>query len=733
MVQFDIQATSYGPRAVALLAAQIMVAKAGDALGPVTIIVPSNYAAVATRRALAAQPRGVANVSFVTLYRLAERLGAASLAAAGRRPISVPVLAQATRGVLATAPGVFAPVADHPTTELALVAATRELAGLTDAALDAVAECSPRAADVVRIARCVRSSLAPAWHDEHDLLNAATTAVRGGVEVGPVVVHLLQELSPAGAELLRALADCRTVLVNVGIAGDPDADRHVLEAHARAGIEVDTSDVEPSSAAAAVSVSDPDEEVRAAVRLVTQWMHDGVRLGRVALLYGTSDPYARILHEHLAAAGLPHNGAPVREIGDMLLGRTLRGLLALPTRRFRRLDVLAVVTGAPVLDGDKRAPSRAWERISRIAAVVGGEDWDRRLTAFAAEQRLRAAEADHEEYDGLAEHLRRDSDRAEQLAAFVHRLQADLASVEAAGSWAIMVERAHALIARYLGDERHRWPWPEEERQAAERVEEALDRLAGLDAIGGPPPTIEVFRRTLNGEIEVALRRVGRFGDGVLVGHVSMAIGLELDRIVVLGMAEGAFPARRIEDSLLHDDERRAANGELRLRSERIHDDHRQLLAATAAAETTLCFPRGDLRRQGDRAASRWLLSDAARQAGQRRGVHWRSPLPRGRVVPAGAVLRRGPGEHGTPRHRPGAAPGDDASGPGCGFRRRSRPGSGHGDGQEPVQRPLHPLRWQPRRPHIARLLVLRRRFGDPAADVGRVPPRVLHAIPARR
>ncbi len=35
------------------------------------------------------------------------------------------------------------------------------------------------------------------------------------------------------------------------------------------------------------------------------------------------------------------------------------------------------------------------------------------------------------------------------------------------------------------------------------------------------------------------------------------------------------------------------------------------------ASQTTLSFPRGDLRRQGDRVASRWLLADAARLSGR--------------------------------------------------------------------------------------------------------------------
>jgi hypothetical protein len=74
-----------------------------------------------------------------------------------------------------------------------------------------------------------------------------------------------------------------------------------------------------------VSVSDPDEEVQTALRLVTEWMREGIRLGRVGLFYATADPYARLFHEQLAAAGLPHNGAPVRDIGDMLSAAPWRG------------------------------------------------------------------------------------------------------------------------------------------------------------------------------------------------------------------------------------------------------------------------------------------------------------------------------------------------------------------------------------------------------------------------
>lgn len=610
-------ATPYGQAAAALLTRQVVEIKGGDPLAPVTVVVASNYVAVAARRALAARPGGIANVSFLTLHRLAERLGATALAAAGRRPVSAPVIAAAVRAVLDDEPGVFAPVAAHPATERALVTAHRELAVVPDDALDRVAACSPRANDVVRIHRAVRARLLGDWYGEHDLLVAATEAWPGSttVESGPVIVHLLQEIPPAGAELFRLL---RPVHVNIGITGDADADGPILTSHRRAGIEVRPPEIEPPCATSVVSASDPDDEVRAAIRLVTRWMHEGINLGGMALVYGRPDPYARLVREQLAAAGIPWNGTPVREVGDLLFGRTLRALLALPDRGYRRPDVLGILTAAPLLDGDHRVPGRAWERLSREAGVVGGDDWDERLANLSAQQRGEAEtiEAEQED-DWRSDRKRRDADTADALALFVRRLRVDLDRGAAAGSWVALAEWASGLIATYLGDDRRRVRWPEEERLAAERVEAALERLAGLDALEGAVPTVEVFRRALESELEVAGRPVGRLGEGVLVGPAAITSGLVLDRVAVLGMAEGVFPPRRLEDSLLPDAERAAAGGALQLGADRVHDDRRHLLAAVASAdEAVLCQPRGDLRRSSERPASRWLVADAARLSG---------------------------------------------------------------------------------------------------------------------
>ena len=174
--------TAYGRPAVAALHAQIVAAKRDEPLAPVTVVVPTNSVGVATRRLLASgelgpitsRGTGVVGVNFLTVYRLAELLAAPALAAAGRRPVSTPVVAAAVRRALADAPGLFAPVAEHPATEEALAAVHRELGDLDDRALDVLARQSARARDVVRLHRAVEATLASGWYAEHDLMAVAT-------------------------------------------------------------------------------------------------------------------------------------------------------------------------------------------------------------------------------------------------------------------------------------------------------------------------------------------------------------------------------------------------------------------------------------------------------------------------------------------------------------------------------------------------------------------------------
>ncbi len=365
-----------------------------------------------------------------------------------------------------------------------------------------------------------------------------------------------------------------------------------------------------------VTTSDADEEVRAAVRAVVDAARSGVGLDRIAVLHASPDPYARLAHEQLRAAGIGTNGAAVVPLAARTAGRALLDLLALPSGGFRRQDVFAWLSSAPILHEGRWAPTTAWERLSREAKVVGGRaDWDVHLAQLAQQESVRAEELakDDDEPEWAVERARRTAARAEDLRGFIVHLIDELATAAAGPKrWSEHASWAQRWLTRLLGPAARRTSWDEVEAKAAERVERSLDRLGALDGVEGPVG-LDVFTRTLQLELEADLGRVGRFGEGVLVGSVEMGLGLDLDLVVVLGLAEGTFPAAVRDDSLLPDHERAATAGEVGLRADRVERQHRHLLAALAGARRqVLCVPRGDLRRSADRTPSRWVLDLAA-------------------------------------------------------------------------------------------------------------------------
>lgn len=593
----------YGIPAAEALREEIARTKGSEPLAPVTVVVPSNQVGVSTRRLLASgrvgpvcgTGTGLIGVTFVTPYRLAELLGAAHLAAQGRRPVSTPVLGAAVRRALTDEPGSFGPVAQHAATEAALVDAHRELRDLDDAACQRLAASSERAAEVVRVHRAAQALLADDWYDEEDLMAAAVEAVAAGQgpsDLGAVIVHLPQRLTRHAAELLRALGSASELRVLAGATGDPKADAEVRQSVERLGVPLGPPPSEvhlPVEAGRTriVTASDADDEVRAAVRAVVDAVRAGTSLDRIAVLYAAKEPYARLVEHHLAAAGVARNGTATQPVAGRAAGRTLLQLLHLPAGGWKRADVFAWLTGSPI-----PAPTARWERASRAAGVVGGRThWDLRLQG--------------------------DEPAAAELRGFLLPLIDRLEAAEAPAPWGERAAWARALVADLLGGARARLGWPDEERRAAERLDLALDRLAALDHLEGPVG-LDVFTRALENELEADLGRVGRFGQGVLVGPVSMGVGVDLDLVVLVGMAEGTFPSTVRDDSLLPDDDRGAVPGSLPLRSGHVDRLHHQFLATVAGAEQQLlCVPRGDLRRSRDRVPSRWVLSVASQLAGE--------------------------------------------------------------------------------------------------------------------
>ncbi len=611
--------TRYGKAAHMELCSVLADIKRDDALRRVTVLVPTQLCGVIVLRRLAhgvGGRSGVAGLSVLTVDRLAEQLATPSLAGRGRRPATDPVLAAAWRRALVEAPGVFGPVGVHPATVRALVAAHRELREVDDAGLDAIAGTGESiATDLVRLHRKVVGLLSDGWYDVTDLRLAAIHALRDrpqlGQEIGAVVVFLPQDLPVGAAALLAELSKAGDVRVIAALGGARGADAGVLASLGRLHHGLPEAPlVEEALAARIVHASDADDEVRCVVRMLCAALRSAPA-HRVAVLYGAVQPYARLLAEHLAEAGIGWSGPGVRPTVARTLPRALLDLFGLPDHGWRRDEVLAVLSAAPLHTPDGQGvPASRWERISRIAGVVAGEDWDIRLNHYAAGQRGAAdrEKASEAPRAGLIARYERDAAAAEALCEFVAGLRSRLHRGACLRTWPELsgwaLEMFGALVADLDGG-----TWlPEAEARAAEKIERTLSGLAGLGAVEATAD-LTALRLALDLELADDLPRHGRFGEGVLVGPLSAAVGLDVDAVFVVGLAEDLVPGQIGADAVLPDRVRCVTGGQLASLRERVDRTHRHLLAALAAApDPVVSFPRGDLRRSSSQLPSRWLL-----------------------------------------------------------------------------------------------------------------------------
>ncbi len=733
---FDLVRTTYGPAALDALAAAVARAKGDEPLRPVTVVVPSNYAGVAARRALARR-HGVIGVGFVTLYRLAELLAGPTLARSGRVPVSSPVVATAFRAALAEDPGLFGPVADQPSTVEALRRVHRELRDLDDLQRHRLAQSDARAAAVVAIDDRVTERLQTRWHDETDLMVTAAALVRGrsaAVDVGPLVVHLPQQLSSSAARLLHALAEHAPVTVIAGVTGRADAPvERLLGQLDLAGVAPPTSPPSPTSPGLMTEPSvelmvaaDEDDEVRTALRRVVEAAEAGIALERIAIVHAPRAPYGRLLTEHLTAARLPWNGITASSVAERVAGRTLLGLLDLDATALRRRDVFALLASVPP---SRHRPVAAWERQARRARVVTGRrQWDERLAARAADQRRQA------EAGGEAQAWRHEeADRADELRAFVAAL-AERLEPPAQPTWAAHARWAGRLLELVLGGPARQARWSPEEQRAAERVERVLDRLARLDGVAdeveGHGVDRAVFRAALDAELADGPATVGRLGEGIFVGPVPLAVGIDADLVVVLGLVEGGLPGGLGDDPLLSDRTRRTLDGALTTAAERRDRLHHQLLAVAGAAQRTVVAsrPLADLRTGSTRYASRWLAgleravpARTVRHTSFHHGLH--DGLPPASEQEAGLTdLQR----TAVQRARPGCAPA---------VPERPRPPSGPDPDGGPGQRPADRLRREPGLPRLRRRRARAAPAGrtDRARGLGSLSVQLLRPARARR
>ena len=581
--------------------------QAADPFAPVTVVVPTTYAGLYLRRDIGR--RGLVNVRFMPLPRLAELLGAQRLAAEGLGPLKPAIEFAAVRRAAKEARGELEPFRTHPSFHTRLRATFRDLVRAAPNALAALESRAGISGEIARLFLRYRVFTA-AYYDREALAEAAAKAVRTGSAatalsaLGPVIAYLPRTLTPAEQRLLDTLRDAGRCATVFGATGDPEADS-ILPAN----VSPPPSPMSALPPAHLLVAPDIGEEVRSVVRSVAAAAHAGTPFHRMAVLFWQQEPYAALIAEQLAAAGIPIAGPSTQRLAATPVGRMLKGIVDLAGNGLPREEVMRWLTSCPVKPSSGGFSPSRWDAISREAGVVAGiEQWRDRLANYAAAQQRKATNQDEELSEGSEKELAQSAAEAWALRSFMLRLHETLNYAQDSQTWAAFVNWAGEIIDQYLDEA----SLPSVEQENLDTLVAALQELANLDEVE-EGADLDAFRVALDETLNRPAARAGALGEGLLVGPVRIAAGLRFDKVYLVGMVEGLVPAQLPDDPLLPQSEREKTGLLFHTAAAERYD----YLAAAAAGRTrVLTFARGNNIAMREQYPSRWLLEEATRLYG---------------------------------------------------------------------------------------------------------------------
>ena len=589
--------------------------QADDHLTPVTVVVPSTYSGLHLRRDIGR--RGLVNVQFMVLPRLAELLGAPRLAAKGQRPLKPLIESSAIRRAAGQASGRLESFRDHPSFHSSLRTTFRDLRLGGPNALTTLERRGEIPAEIVRLYSVFRE-LTKDYYDREALADAAAETVANGeaaalADLGPVIAYLLTDLTPGERRLVDALRTAWTCSTVMGLTNDSDANEAALGSIVPRETRLPVPEelpAPPRHESRLLITSDTREEVRSVVRDIASAAHAGTPFHRMAVLYWQRDLYASLIAEQFAMADIPTAGPTAGRLESTPVGRMMKGMVDLAGGDLPRDEVMRWLTSCPVKSTTAAFRPSRWDAISRDAGVVGGiEQWSERLKRYAERQEWAATDQNDDIPEAKLLRIKQTTREAWSLRAFMLRLDDDLTPPADGSAWRDFVEWVEGLMSRYMDTA----TLPPTERENLEAVETSIRELESLDDVEDGT-TLDGFRVALDEALDGTAAREGAFGEGVFVGSVGNAVGLRFDKVYLLGMVEGLVPPRFRDDPLLPDDDREPAG--LSLRRGTAAERYEYLSAASAGRAAVLTFARGDNAAQREQHPSRWFLEEASRLNG---------------------------------------------------------------------------------------------------------------------
>jgi len=644
-----ISSTSLARLEEALFAAA-MDDKADDPIAPVVVMVGSGVLGRSLSRKLARRVTGLINMRFVTIWRMAESLGAAGMGpklpgiveralldrALDGLPLEYFDRARRFRGFLS-----------------ALLATLRDLrdARLAEPLVEALERgrlktASPKMRDLAAIAGAYYGLYQGAFHDDAGLLEAAAKSAKEFIpRFGAKRLHLfgLYDFTRAQGRMIEALA--KVVPLHVYIPyGDseffsyakrgrswylslPDITEVVLDEEAHNGKEV-LSGLPPKDVEIVSAPGEPAEAEEIAAKIVAL-AEAGAQFGEMGVVVHNMELYLPLIREAFDRAGVPYHLAGAEPWTDAPGAKTITALLNLITGRgdtpFFRPDLIGLFMSGELKtsgQGGEWTPDR-WRDFSIRAEVVSGrEDWDKKLAALAE-----SSESSEEK-----EQILRFREVALEI---IDRID----FIPESGPMSTYAAILDSLLRDLLD--------PEVFARIEDGVASLRKDLAVLDQLGVHGDRAR-FRDTARRWIEDGLASGAKTGPGfgqgaVTIGPVMPLRGVRFSTLFFPGMQGRSFPSTGGEDPILLDGERGWLEGfldardALPIKSSRPVEDRLLFALFIQAAEErlTLSYSRVDPETGRERLPSPFLIQLASAIKGE--------SLDYASFLAAGEMVRRAP------------------------------------------------------------------------------------------
>jgi len=618
----------YGSKVREQLVLLITEAKGDNLLAPVTLVVPTMYTGLSVRRSLAKQ-EGLINVRFMVIPRLAEYLGAPSLARQGKSPLTPTMKLAAVRHFAEemTKREPLGSIASHPPLHNYLMNTFNEFALLSEEQLSWLQDRNPLVHQVVEWYRMYQELTQPHYDREELALSAAGTIAKSEAEsvlkdLGLIIFYLVTGFSPGELALISSLGTRGCCSVILGLTGEEEVDSETYRLASRlepvlGKATVNTPSAENYAADHIVITPDAYEEVRWAIRHIAKCAESGIPFHRLALLYRNVDPYAELIKSQLELAQIPAAGPDPVPLRDSAAGKLLLYLIEVFESDFAHESVMRWIAEAPVHTGKggelASHETALWEEISGRAGIISGaRQWSERLERFCEgmKEKMGTEQTGKEDEEvATAGHDEARLATAIRLKLFMEELSGSPPPTDAS-SWKDYSGWASRMMQQYANPK----AWPEGQITSYERVTAILDELGRLDAIEPDGTTLTDFRQTLDDCLKASSGRLGATGEGVFVAPLGAAQGMEFEIVHILGMAEGAFPPRLYDDAIIPDRHREelGINCPLALRDQRRIEERRLFRAALASGcKRILSYPRSGGGGQRRGYPSPWLVREA--------------------------------------------------------------------------------------------------------------------------